>query len=131
MIDLLGASFLAIGFAVIVQALGLMRHATSALTLSSDAMKVMADAALSDDQKERAMQAHTFKLFRVFLILTLGSLVALLVPLAVIWGLARFGLISFDGVMHAALSWPFLVGVSLVAVILFVVLSRTRRGLRE
>lgn len=129
MIDFLGASFLAIGFVVIMQVLGLVRYAGSALTLSNDAMKVMADAALSDDQKERIMRAHTIKLFRLFIILTMGGLVALLAPLAVIWLLGRLNVLSFEGVTHAALSWPFLVGASLVAVALFVVMSKTRRGL--
>jgi hypothetical protein len=129
MIDFLGASFLVIGFMVIMQMLGLARHAGSALALSNDAMKVMGNAALSDDQKERAMQAHAVKLFRLFIVLTIGGVAAVLAPLAIVWGLGRVGLLSFEGVMDMALSWPFLVGVSLAAVVLFVVMSRTRRGL--
>lgn len=131
MIDVLGASFLAIGFAVIVQVLGLVRHASSAMTLSNDAMKVLSNASLSDEEKERAMQTKAVKLFRLFFVLTFGGIVALLAPVAVVWGLDRLGLVSLDGVMHAALSWPFIVGVTVIAVALFWFMGRPRHGVRE
>ena len=75
------------------------------------------DALLDDDAKEAAMQVNARALFAKFIHLTLGLAFALLVPVALIWGVSLTGIVSFETVMAVSLTWPFL----LAGGILFIV----------
>lgn len=131
MTDYLGATLLAIGFVLIVRALRLIDHAQSVLALSGSAMKTMGDAALSDDEKEAALQRMSIGLFRLFLIVTLGAVAALGLPVAGIWLLDKAHLFSLDGVLAATLSWPFLLGATLLGVLVYLLVGRKKRVLPE
>ena len=63
------------------------------------------------------MQANARALFAKFIHLTLGLAFALLVPVALIWGVSLTGIVSFETVMAVSLTWPFL----LAGGILFIV----------
>lgn len=113
----LAAAFIVLGFAMILSRLGLVALASEVRHLSQRSLNVLRDAVLDDDAKEAAMQANARALFAKFIHLTLGLAFALLVPVALIWGVSRTGIVSFETVMAVSLTWPFL----LAGGILFIV----------
>ncbi|MBK6299330.1 MAG: hypothetical protein IPF48_16210 [Sphingomonadales bacterium] len=113
----LAAAFIVLGFAMILSRLGLVALASEVRHLSQRSLNVLRDALLDDDAKEAAMQANARALFAKFIHLTLGLAFALLVPVALIWGVSLTGIVSFETVMAVSLTWPFL----LAGGILFIV----------
>ncbi|MBL0115573.1 MAG: hypothetical protein IPP45_09070 [Sphingomonadales bacterium] len=113
----LAAAFIVLGFAMILSRLGLVALASEVRHLSQRSLNVLRDALLDDDAKEAAMQANARALFAKFIHLTLGLALALLVPVALIWGVSLTGIVSFETVMAVSLTWPFL----LAGGILFIV----------
>lgn len=113
----LAAAFIVLGFAMILSRLGLVALASEVRHLSQRSLNVLRDAVLDDDAKEAAMQANARALFAKFIHLTLGLAFALLVPVALIWGVSLTGIVSFETVMAVSLTWPFL----LAGGILFIV----------
>jgi hypothetical protein len=71
------------------------------------------------------MQGHARRLFVLFFLVTVGGVAAILVPLAVIWGLDRMQLLSLDSVLRATLSWQFIVA-STAAIVLILFAKRSR-----
>ena len=111
------AAFIVLGFAMILSRLGLVALASEVRHLSQRSLNVLRDALLDDDAKEAAMQANARALFAKFIHLTLGLAFALLVPVALIWGVSLTGIVSFETVMAVSLTWPVL----LAGGILFIV----------
>ena len=117
MIALLGALFLLFGFVFFLKLLRLIENSREVLLLSRQALSIIQNTALSDDQKEAAMQSCAKRLFVLFFILAIGLVVALFVPLGILWMAGQFGLISLKDVIALALSWEFLVGSTVVLIV--------------
>jgi len=123
-----GATFIVIGFAMIINVLGLVEKSMKVIATCRDSVRVLSDRSLDDDHKEAAMQANAKILGWFFLVFLVGGAVALVAPTAVIWLLDFFGLISFDAVMEAILSIEFIVVGSLLAVAILWIGNRRRHG---
>lgn len=104
----IGAGFIVIGFGWLLARLGLVEIARNVGARSRESMAVMTNAALDDDAKEAAMQAAAKAMFGLFLKLTAGLALALLLPMALVWLVAKTGVVSFDHVIEVSLTWPFL-----------------------
>lgn len=109
MIEYAGAIFLVIGFIFILKIFGVVDKSSRVIEISKCAIADLRCAELDDEAKESAMQVHAKHLFQLFFIITIGCIAAIILPLAVIWGLDRMHLVSIDGVLNTALSWPFLI----------------------
>ena len=125
MIEYAGAIFLVIGFVFILKISRLVEKSTRVIDISKQAVAELRNSELSDDAKESAMQSHAKRLFGLFFLITLGGVAAVVLPIAVIWGLDRLELVSIDAVMQVALSWPFFVAVT-VLIVVAVVVKRLR-----
>ncbi|HSG97433.1 MAG TPA: hypothetical protein VLA11_05540 [Woeseiaceae bacterium] len=125
MIDYAGALFLVIGFIVILKIAGLVERSTRVIAISKQAVAVLRDEDMSDDEKENLMQSHAKQLAGLFFLLTIGGLAAVFLPFALIWAFDQAGLISVDSVLAVALSWPFIT-VTTVVIIIAIVVSRKR-----
>ena len=121
MIEYAGAIFLVVGFIVILKISRLVEKSTRVIDISKQAMTELGNAEMSDDDKEVAMQGHAKKLVGLFFLITLGGIAAVFLPIAVIWGLERFDLVSVDAVLNVALSWPFLVATTVLIFIVLIV----------
>lgn len=121
MIEYAGAIFLVVGFIVILKISRLVEKSTRVIAISKRAVAELRDVELSDDAKESAMQNHAKQLAGLFVLITMGGTAAVLVPIAVIWGLDQLALVSIDAVFNVALSWPFFVGTTVLIVIMLVV----------
>ena len=121
-----GAALIVAGFAWLLLRLGLVERAQEINAVVRQTAATMADRSLGDDEKERAMRKDSAALFRLFAIITGGLLLALGLPMLLVWLIGLTHLWSFDGAIAASLSWPFLLA-GLVLFITVMVIGR-RRG---
>jgi hypothetical protein len=125
---LIGAVVILAGFAGLFIVLRLPDHARRALTLTGTALSVLGNPTLDDDAKEEALQQTAKRLFVVFFTIVLAGSAALLVPAGVVWLADRAGLLSFETVMRIALSWPFLIGSTMVMTLAAIWMVRAQAG---
>lgn len=104
----LGALLLVVGFAILCKLFGLLPGTRRVVSVARQSLTVLGDATLTDEAKEKALQAHALHLFRLFGLLAVGGAAALALPLAGLWGADRYGVVSWDAVLATTLSWPFL-----------------------
>lgn len=93
------AIFVVVGFAGTLEYLDLPDRARAVGQQSTEALAILRDDALTDREKEEALQTHARTLFGLLGVLAGGSLLALGGPLGVVWGLERVGLGSFQRVL--------------------------------
>lgn len=117
------ALFLVLAFLALLALLRVPARASAAIARAKLAMAELRSAELSDDDKERRMQAHARSLFSSFLLLSTLLSVSLLLPVAIVWGVAQAGLVDLDAALEATLSWPVL----LIATVAAFVALRWRR----
>jgi hypothetical protein len=104
----IAAAVVCAGFVALASALGLARRPSEVAAAAWRAIETMRDPALDDAAKERRMRAHAGTLGLLFLTITAGAIAALGVPLAAVWLLAAAGVLRFDAVLAALVSWPML-----------------------
>ncbi len=112
--DYLGATLLTLGVIVLLKVFGVIGRARATLDISREAFRVLSDSELSDDEKERTAQSSSGKLFVQLVLITAGAAAALAAPTLGVWALDAAGLVSLDGVVRVASSWPFIVAVVVV-----------------
>lgn len=115
------AVFVVIAFAVTIERLDLPKKAREVGSRATASLELLRDPSLTDDHKERALQREAVQLLRLFAILAGGGLLAIILPLAAVWGLDLLGLTSLGAVLSVLERIDFLVGVSLVAGFYFLV----------
>lgn len=117
------ALLLVLSFLLLLGAFGVLRRAKSVFVQTRQAMADVRSRDLDELQKERAMQAHAKALFVAFAFVTGASMAALAVPLAVVALAAALGIVDFDQVLAATMTWPIL----LAATVAGIALSRVAR----
>lgn len=105
-----GAVFICVTFVVLARALGIFTKPLEVAATSRRAFQALSDPALDDDAKERSMRAHTKTLGRLFVAITTGAIVAVGLPLTIVWLLDAAGWLSFSAVLDALVSWPLVLG---------------------
>ncbi len=105
----LGALLIVVGFAVILHALALVPKATEAVTLARRSMADLRNPELDDDAKQAAMQRHAKRLFGLFFVITLGSAVAVLIPIGIVYLLDVVHLVSLTDALETTITWQFIV----------------------
>ena len=117
--SLLGAVFIVIGFAAIAYLLRLPKYAGEVFTKVNSAMLALRDPDLGDDQKEKLLQQYAIRMFALLGILTGGSVLALTVPLGLVWTLGLVQIMSFDGVLETLVQWEFIVGTCVIGLVAY------------
>ena len=117
------AAFVVLAFLALLQVLGVVQRALEVTRRSKQALGVIRDPAMSDLQKEAAMQAHAKALFKQFFVITAAAAVALAAPVAAVAGLHACGLVDFGAALDRTMSWQVLVGATVVGAL---VLRSTR-----
>jgi len=115
--SLAGALFLVVGFVVLVRKFGLVQKSGDVFGLVKSTLEVLRNPSLDDAAKESALQSHAKQLFSLFLLLTVGAAAALALPTGVIWLLDLLRVLSLRSVIEVTLSWPFLIGTTLLAIV--------------
>jgi len=124
MADLLGASLVVVGFAILAHYVGLVPRTTEVVAIAREAIAVLKDPQMDDEVKERVMQRNAILLFKLLGLLLLGSAVALSVPIAMIWLAERVGLLSLDSSLDMLLRWDFILAVTIVGLAVYLGLRR-------
>lgn len=109
MIAWLLAAASAVLFLLLLQRFGVIGRGREALMQAQAALGDLRNPELDDLAKEKALQAHSGRLFLSFFWLTLGMGAALALPTGLLWLLERGGLGGVDEVVGVMLSWPFIV----------------------
>lgn len=110
MTALAGATTLAAGFLLLVRLFRVVERSGEAIATAKLALSDFRHPELDDHAKEAALQQHARRLFALFAAITLGGAAAVGLPAILVWLFERAGLVSFEAVMSAALSWPFILG---------------------
>jgi hypothetical protein len=108
------ALFVVVGFAATIEYFDLPDRARTVGERSSRSLAVLRDNSLSDQEKEKALQSQSRELFRLLGIFTGGSVLALGLPLGVVWLLGQVEIGSFWGTMSILERLDFLAGVTVV-----------------
>jgi hypothetical protein len=124
MSTILGATLLVVGFIAVFEALGLVPRGREAVDRARRSVEDLRSPELDDLQKEKVLQAHSLRLFSLFLQLALGGAAAVLLPAALVWLLAQTGLVSFAAVLELAVSWEFVLVSAVAATGILVFLAR-------
>lgn len=111
------ALFVVVGFAVIIEYLGLPDRARAVGRRSKTSLSVFRDDSMEDTEKERVLQEQSRQLFRLLGILLGGSILALGIPLVLIWLLERVGIGSFWGTLGVLERIDFLAGVTVAGLL--------------
>jgi hypothetical protein len=109
-----GAILACVVFLGMVRAVGLLKTPNAVYRVARQALRDLGNAELDDDAKEVLMRRHSLAFARQFLRITGSTVVALSIPLALLWLLDRAGVVSLSRVLAAVESWQFLVGATLV-----------------
>ena len=108
------AAFVVVGFLAIAQLLRIPARASAVIARSRAAVGVLRDSAMTDLEKEKAMQGHAKSLLASFFVITLGSAIALAVPVGVVLALDAAGVVEFDAVLDRTLSWQIILGATVL-----------------
>lgn len=120
MVNWLGGAFIVVVFFGLLKVFKVIAVSKEVIALSGSVMSTM-NSDMSDLEKEKAMQSFSIRLFKYFFGIMIGSVLAIGIPLLLIWLLQLLGLVSFDEVLETTLTWEFitlscLVGVALLAI---------------
>ena len=84
---------------------GLVARASAAVGVAQDAMTVIGDKTLEDEEKQPLVQAAALRLFGHFGLITLTAFLVLLAPGLVIWLADMAGVAPLSAVTDFLLSW--------------------------
>lgn len=119
--DFLGAVLVIVLFVILLNVVRLVPRTREVLSIGQQAVDTLRDSTLTDDEKEHAMRQSSLRLVRLLLILAGGTLVAILLPLVLIWLLELAGIFTVAGVLDMFLRWDFIIGGSVVGIATYIV----------
>lgn len=125
--SVVGASFVVMCFALLAHYIGLFRWTNEVMGQVKESMAVLSNSQLDDLAKEKAMQSSAIKLFKLLGLLLVGSVVAVLLPFAIIWVFDAMGWISFDSVINMLMRWDFLLAATVIGFAIFFMLRRSHK----
>lgn len=93
------SAVMAVGFTLVWRWFDMDARVNEIYTDTIDAVDIVADSQMSDKQKEQQLQTQSKVLFQSAGSVIGISVIAILLPLGVIWVLSRLGLFTLDRVM--------------------------------
>jgi hypothetical protein len=104
-------------FAGIVERTRLVGHVRVATQRARGTYSIVSDPALTDDEKERRLREEAFPLLALLGRIAFGSVLALGLPLGVLWALDGVGAVSMSEVLEVLMRLDFLVAVSALGIL--------------
>ena len=123
-----GAALIVIGFSWLLIRLQLVEQSRRINGIVRQSAATASDRSLSDAAKAQALRRHSLALFALFASLTFGLILAVGLPILLVWLLAFANLWSFEGALEATLTWPFLIAGLLPLVAIFLRSERRHEG---
>lgn len=81
----------------------------NAIALAIDSVAVVQDRSLTDLEKEKTTQRNALALFKAFFSISVFAMLAVFIPLSLVFLLDSFGFISLTSVLDTLLSVSFLI----------------------
>ena len=116
MITILGGAILVLGFVLFMVLLDLVGQSRKVLDTVQQAFVTLGDPGLDDRQKETRLRGQAGRLFKLFFIIVGICMIALGVPLAIVWLMDKLGWLNLKHVIDMTLSWQFIVGASIIMI---------------
>ncbi|MBK5910902.1 hypothetical protein CCR85_05265 [Rhodothalassium salexigens] len=111
-------------FVVLIKLLGIGNRVHSLMTHTSEAMASMRSVAMTEDQKEQAVQRAATRVIGQSLTIFLLAIPLLGLPfLVLVLGADVLGLYSWEALAAASLSWEFLLAAGILTTLGFVFLK--------
>ncbi|APX14037.1 sulfotransferase [Tateyamaria omphalii] len=117
-----------VAFIWVLRILHAQQVAGGIVTTTQDALSVMMNSDLAEEEKEARVQRASIKLLGGFFRITGIGVAAIGASVLVVWGGATLGFYTVEHVIAVALGWPFLLGSTLAAIALWIALDRLRRS---
>jgi hypothetical protein len=123
-----GAILIVVGFSWLLIRLQLVERSREINGIVRQSAATASDRSLSDDAKAQALRKHSLTLFGHFAALTFGLVLAVGLPILLVWLIAQTELWSFEGALAATLSWPLIVAGILPLLYVFLRSGRRRES---
>jgi len=114
--NLIAAIFVVLLFIVLLFALGLVERARDVVAIARESARIMGDTALTDDDKEAAIQKNALRMMKLAGALLFGFAITLLAPIGLVWVVGLTGLVSLDATIGILLRWDFMVAATVVGI---------------
>ncbi|WP_179378336.1 sulfotransferase [Jannaschia marina] len=115
-----------VAFVAVLRVLDAQRVAGGIIGTTQQALSVMANSDLPDDDKEVEVRRASIKLLGGFFRIATIGVAAFAAPALIVWGGSALGFYSVDQAMAVALGWPFILGSTAVMVAIWIGLDRLR-----
>lgn len=126
--DYAGAALIVVGFSWLLIRLRLVERSREINDIVRQSAATAGDRSMGDDAKAKVLRRHSLALFRLFGSLTLGLILAVGLPILLVWILSFARLWDFESALQATLSWPFLIAGLVPLLIIFIRPERRRAG---
>ncbi|WP_147114978.1 sulfotransferase [Tateyamaria sp. syn59] len=120
-----------VAFIWVLRALHAQQVAGGIVTTTQDALSVMMNSDIAEEEKEARVQRASLKLLGGFFRITGIGVAAIGASVLVVWGGAALGFYTVEHVVAVALGWPFLLGSTVAAIALWIALDRLRKRSAE
>lgn len=117
-----------VAFVAVLHVLRAQQLAGNAVRTAQSAIGTIADPELGDDEKEARVRRASLSLLGSFAAIAGTGIAACGAAALMVWGGAALDLYDLGAAMDTALGWPFILGSCVVAVALWLVLSRRTRA---
>lgn len=115
-------------FATTLDVLNLPAYAREVGRRNQACVEVLRSDSMDDEAKEKSLQKHARRLFVLLGILGGGSILALALPLAGVWGLEQMGVGSLSAVLALLQRLDFLVGTIVAGGLGYLLIRSLRRS---
>ncbi|WP_299706610.1 sulfotransferase [uncultured Tateyamaria sp.] len=118
-------------FIAVLRILDAQRVAGGIIDTTQQALSVMMNSDIADEDKEAQVQRASIKLLGGFFWITAIGAVSLGASAFIVWGGAALGFYTVDKAIAVALGWPFILGSTVVAIVLWIALEKLRETTTE
>ena len=124
--ELLGGLIIVVGFISLVKLFGLIERNIEVIRISKSAVSIVNDKQLDDYQKEKMMQKHAKDLLPLFFLIITISILAIGIPLGLVWLMDYVGLLSFNKVIGYITSIEFILASVVISTVVFMVTRKKK-----
>ncbi|WP_052249805.1 sulfotransferase [Tateyamaria sp. ANG-S1] len=116
-----------VAFIWVLRVLHAQQVAGGIVTTTQEALSVMMNSDIAEEEKEAQVQRASIKLLGGFFRITGIGIAAIGASVLVVWGGAALGFYTVEHAIAVAISWPFLLGSTLAAIALWIGLDKLRK----
>ncbi|MBN2013295.1 hypothetical protein JW960_28450 [candidate division KSB1 bacterium] len=117
---IIGALVIVLGFIILINSFGVMQKSKLVIENTQAAFLTFLNKDINDLQKEIALQKYAKVLFFHFLLITLYCIIAIVIPISIIWLMDLLGIIALKNVIDTTCSWQFLALTGFISILVLI-----------